>query len=73
MLKFIIAACLSRRAIVVFALLAFAGAGYFAFRALNIEAYPNPTPVILKIDGRPEALSTCCYSANSGTRAASRT
>jgi heavy metal efflux system protein len=57
MLKFIIAACLSRRAIVVFALLAFAGAGYFAFRALNIEAYPNPTPVILEITAQAPGLS----------------
>ncbi len=31
MLKSLIAFCLSRRAIVVFALLAFAGAGYVAF------------------------------------------
>src|SRR6204780_718610 len=57
MLKFIIAACLSRRAIVVFALLAFAGAGYIAFRKLNIEAYPNPTPVILEITAQAPGLS----------------
>jgi heavy metal efflux system protein len=57
MLKSIIAFCLSRRAIVVFALLAFAGAGYVAFRKLNIEAYPNPTPVILEITAQAPGLS----------------
>ena len=57
MLKSIIAFCLSRRAIVVFALLAFAGAGYVAFLKLNIEAYPNPTPVILEITAQAPGLS----------------
>jgi heavy metal efflux system protein len=57
MLKSIIAFCLSRRAIIVFALLAFAGAGYAAFRKLNIEAYPNPTPVILEITAQAPGLS----------------
>ncbi|MGP8200512.1 MAG: efflux RND transporter permease subunit [Limisphaerales bacterium] len=57
MLKSIIAFCLSRRAIVVFALLAFAGAGLFAFQKLNIEAYPNPTPVILEITAQAPGLS----------------
>jgi len=40
MLRSIIAFCLSRRAIVVFGLLLFAGAGFVAFQKLNIEAYP---------------------------------
>jgi heavy metal efflux system protein len=57
MLKSIIAFCLSRRAIVLFALLAFAGAGYVAFLKLNIEAYPNPTPVILEITAQAPGLS----------------
>src|SRR5208337_5482400 len=57
MLKSIIAACLSRRTIVLFALLAFAGAGCIAFRKLNIEAYPNPTPVILEITAQAPGLS----------------
>jgi cobalt-zinc-cadmium resistance protein CzcA len=57
MLKSIIAFCLSRRAVVVFALIAFAGAGYAAFRKLNIEAYPNPTPVILEITAQAPGLS----------------
>jgi cobalt-zinc-cadmium resistance protein CzcA len=57
MLKFIIAFCLSRRAVVLFALLAFAGAGFAAFKKLNIEAYPNPTPVILEITAQAPGLS----------------
>ena len=57
MLKSIIAFCLSRRAIVLFALLAFAAAGYVCFRKLNIEAYPNPTPVILEITAQAPGLS----------------
>ena len=57
MLKSIIAACLSRRAIVLMALLAFSGAGYAAFKILNIEAYPNPTPVILEITAQAPGLS----------------
>src|SRR5208283_4701895 len=57
MLKSLIAFCLSRRAILVFSLLAFAGAGFFAFQKLNIEAYPNPTPVILEITAQAAGLS----------------
>ncbi len=57
MLKSLIAFCLSRRAIVVFGLLLFAGAGLIAFRQLNIEAYPNPTPVILEITAQAPGLS----------------
>src|SRR5580704_8068494 len=53
----LIAFCLSRRAIVVFGLLLFLGAGYVAFRRLNIEAYPNPTPVILEITAQAPGLS----------------
>ena len=57
MLKSIIAFCLARRAIVVFALLAFAGTGLVAFKRINIEAYPNPTPVILEITAQASGLS----------------
>jgi cobalt-zinc-cadmium resistance protein CzcA len=38
-------------------LLLFLGAGYVAFRKLNIEAYPNPTPVILEITAQAPGLS----------------
>jgi len=57
MLNSFIAFCLSRRAIVVFGLLAFAAAGFFAYKQLNIEAYPNPTPVILEITAQAPGLS----------------
>ena len=57
MFKSVIAFCLSRRAIVLFGLLAFAVAGLFAFERLNIEAYPNPTPVILEITAQAPGLS----------------
>src|ERR1700693_4934471 len=57
MIRSLIAFCLSRRAIVVFGLLLFLGAGYVAFRELNIEAYPNPTPVILEITAQAPGLS----------------
>ncbi len=57
MFKSIIAFCLSRRAIVVFSLLLFAGAGLVAYNKLNIEAYPNPTPVILEITAQAPGLS----------------
>ncbi len=57
MLNSIIAFCLSRRAIVVFGLLLFAGAGFVAYEKLDIEAYPNPTPVILEITAQAPGLS----------------
>jgi heavy metal efflux system protein len=57
MFKSLVAFCLSRRAIVVVGLILFVGAGAVAFKALNIEAYPNPTPVILEITAQAPGLS----------------
>ncbi|MGD0127641.1 MAG: efflux RND transporter permease subunit [Terriglobia bacterium] len=57
MFKSLLAFCLSRRPIVVLGLLLFAGAGFIAFKLLNIEAYPNPTPVILEITAQAPGLS----------------
>jgi heavy metal efflux system protein len=57
MFKLLIAFCLSRRAVVVFSLLLFIGAGVVAFQQLNIEAYPNPTPVILEVTAQAPGLS----------------
>jgi cobalt-zinc-cadmium resistance protein CzcA len=57
MFKSLLGFCLSHRAIVVFGLLAFAIAGFFAFQMINIEAYPNPTPVILEITAQAPGLS----------------
>jgi cobalt-zinc-cadmium resistance protein CzcA len=48
---------LSRRPIVAVGLVLFAGAGLVAFKMLNIEAYPNPTPVILEITSQAPGLS----------------
>ncbi|MGO9402208.1 MAG: efflux RND transporter permease subunit [Terriglobales bacterium] len=57
MFKALISFCLSRRPIVLMGLLLFAGAGFVAFKLLNIEAYPNPTPVILEITAQAPGLS----------------
>jgi heavy metal efflux system protein len=57
MLKSILAFGLTRRAIVLLALAVFLCAGVFAFLRLNIEAYPNPAPVILEITAQAPGLS----------------
>src|ERR1700684_3545818 len=57
MFKSLIAFCLSRRAVVVAGLLMFTVAGLIAFKLLNIEAYPTPTPVILEITAQAPGLS----------------
>ena len=57
MFKSLVAFCLSRRAVVVFGLLMFFGTGLYAFRQLNIEAYPNPAPVILEVTAQAAGLS----------------
>jgi cobalt-zinc-cadmium resistance protein CzcA len=57
MFKSLVAFCLSRRPIVLMGLLLFIGAGVVAFERLNIEAYPNPTPVILEITAQAPGLS----------------
>jgi cobalt-zinc-cadmium resistance protein CzcA len=56
-LKGLVAFSLTRRAIVLLGLLLFIGAGLFAFTRLNIEAYPNPAPVILEITAQSPGLS----------------
>jgi heavy metal efflux system protein len=48
---------LTRRPLVLLGLLLFLGAGLFAFTRLNIEAYPNPAPVILEITAQAPGLS----------------
>jgi heavy metal efflux system protein len=48
---------LTRRPIVLLGLLVFVGAGLAAFSRLNIEAYPNPAPVILEITAQSAGLS----------------
>jgi heavy metal efflux system protein len=56
-LKAILAFSLTRGTIVVLGLLVFAGGGIIAFLKLNIEAYPNPAPVILEITAQAAGLS----------------
>lgn len=57
MLKSILSFALIRRPIVLLLLLVFVGAGIAAFLKLNIEAYPNPAPVILEITAQTPGLS----------------
>jgi heavy metal efflux system protein len=56
-LKAILALVLTRRPVVLLAVLAFMVAGMAAFSKLNIEAYPNPAPVILEITAQAPGLS----------------
>jgi cobalt-zinc-cadmium resistance protein CzcA len=49
MLRSLIGFCLTRRPLVLVAFGVFLGLGYAAFRTLNIEAYPDPTPPIIEI------------------------
>jgi cobalt-zinc-cadmium resistance protein CzcA len=48
---------LQRRPIILLLLAVFVGAGVIAFTRLNIEAYPNPAPVILEITAQASGLS----------------
>jgi cobalt-zinc-cadmium resistance protein CzcA len=57
MLKSLLAFGLTRRPIIVLGVMVFLGAGVFAFTRLNIEAYPNPAPVILEITAQAPGLS----------------
>jgi len=56
-LKGLITFGLTRRPIVLLGLLVFVGAGLVAFSKLNIEAYPNPAPVILEITAQAPGQS----------------
>jgi len=57
LLKSVVAYGLTYRAAILLGVLAFFTAGLFAFKALNIEAYPNPAPVILEITAQAPGLS----------------
>ena len=57
MLRAILAFGLTRRPIILLGLLVFIGGGLLAFSRLNIEAYPNPAPVILEITAQAPGLS----------------
>ncbi len=57
MLKALLLFALSRRPIILLGLLVLVGGGLIAFSKLNIEAYPNPAPVILEITAQAPGLS----------------
>jgi cobalt-zinc-cadmium resistance protein CzcA len=57
MLKGVMTFGLTRRPIILLCLLVFIGGGLIAFTKLNIEAYPNPAPVILEITAQAPGLS----------------
>ncbi len=57
MLKALLTFALSRRPIILLGLLVLVGGGLVAFSKLNIEAYPNPAPVILEITAQAPGLS----------------
>jgi cobalt-zinc-cadmium resistance protein CzcA len=48
---------LTRRPLILVGLFVFVAAGMFAFSKLNIEAYPNPAPVILEITAQSPGQS----------------
>ena len=57
MLRGVLHFVLTRRPLVLLGLLVFVVAGMFAFSKLNIEAYPNPAPVILEITAQSPGQS----------------
>lgn len=57
MFRSLLAFVLTRRPVVLLGLLAFMAAGVLAFFKLNVEAYPNPAPVILEITAQAPGLS----------------
>jgi heavy metal efflux system protein len=56
-LKGLLSFGLTRRPIMLMALLTFVAGGLLAFSKLNIEAYPNPAPVILEITAQSPGQS----------------
>ncbi len=57
MFRFLLSFVLTRRPIALLGLLIFMAVGVFAFLKLNVEAYPNPAPVILEITAQAAGLS----------------
>src|ERR1700761_6010569 len=57
MLRSVLQFGLTRRPLVLLGLGLFVAAGMFAFSRLNIEAYPNPAPVILEITAQSPGQS----------------
>src|SRR6187399_2968692 len=57
MIRSLISTCLSRRPLVLIAFAAFLAIGFGAFRAMNIEAYPDPAPPIIEIIAQQQGQS----------------
>src|SRR5215813_5296151 len=57
MLRTLLTFSLSRRPLILLGLLVLLGGGLVAFAKINIEAYPNPAPVILEITAQAPGLS----------------
>ena len=57
MLKSVLTFALTRRPIILLCVLVLIGGGVLAYRKLNIEAYPNPAPVILEITAQAAGQS----------------
>ena len=57
MFRSILSFGLTRRPIIILFVLVFLGSGAFAVSQLNVEAYPNPAPVILEITAQAAGLS----------------
>ncbi len=57
MFRSILAFGLTRRALIIIGAVVFLGTGFTAFLNLNIEAYPDPAPVILEITAQAAGLS----------------
>ena len=57
MLKSFLTFALTRRPIILLCVLVLIGGGVLAYRKLNIEAYPNPAPVILEITAQAAGQS----------------
>ena len=57
MLKSVLTFALTRRPIILLGLLVLIGGGILAYRKLNIEAYPNPAPVILEVSAQAAGQS----------------
>src|SRR5215467_2172992 len=57
MLRWLLTFSLSRRPIILLGLLVLIGGGLWAFSKINIEAYPDPAPVILEITAQAPGLS----------------
>jgi len=57
LIKLVLNFGLTRAAIIVLGVVVFCAAGLVAFSKLNIEAYPNPAPVILEITAQAPGLS----------------